>query len=216
MEPSTEKGAPGIGVDAAGGAVIDPTANVIALSQAATKRQDDLREAERRYFDAQLAHVREIGRLRAEHQRALDAAETNRLDSIRQVDQQNVNTAAERALAAIHTLAATTQTNAENLRNALNSTATALATQNSASVASITERIAALEKSSYEGKGRQSFADPQIDMLMTEMRKLSAAGSASVGKSAGVSMVAAGIMGGVALVGGILGIAGVLYAVLQP
>jgi len=84
---------PGLGVDAAGIPVIDPTENVKALSEAANKRQDDLRDWLQKYIDTKIdGHIRlsydryegikrefdNIERRRIEHKadttRAVDAA----------------------------------------------------------------------------------------------------------------------------------------------
>jgi len=46
----------GIGVDAEGGPVVDPTSNVLGLVSAAVQRQDDLREAESKFLAAALKH----------------------------------------------------------------------------------------------------------------------------------------------------------------
>lgn len=162
----------GLGVDYFGGPVVDPTENVIALTEAANKRQDDLRELNNKLFDCKADCLETVSNIRADHAKELRMqevrwseelekrakeireSESNRLNAIRQVDVLAVNTAADRAAAAIQALAATTTANAENLRNALNSTATTIATQTSNTVQQITERLAALEKSSYEGKGK--------------------------------------------------------------
>ncbi len=50
--PWNPVGRPGIGVDARGGQVIDPTKNVLDLVEAAIRRQDDLRVAEAKLQDA--------------------------------------------------------------------------------------------------------------------------------------------------------------------
>ena len=54
-----ESAARGIGVDAFGGAVIDPTKNVLDLTAAANRRQDNLREMHNRYLEAKMDTVRE-------------------------------------------------------------------------------------------------------------------------------------------------------------
>lgn len=169
----------GIGVDYAGDQAFDPSENVKALNEAANKRQDDLREANNRLsesefkrLDAALVHMKEILKLQADHAKEISAAEASRLDAIRQVDVTAVRTEADRALAAIQLLAATTSTNADNIRNTLNSTAVSIAKSTSDTVSQITERIAALEKSSYEGVGKQRLADPQMVDLLAEVKLL--------------------------------------------
>lgn len=164
----------------AGTAPIDPTANVL-------RRQDDLREADRALYEARFAHLTDIIRIRAEHDKQIHVLESVRVNAVRETDISAVSTAADRAQAAIQALAAVTTSNADNVRNALTSTAATIAAQHTATVAAITERIAALEKSSYEGKG----------------------------KGAGIGMVGAIVLGGVSLIGGLISIAAVLYAVLS-
>src|ERR1700681_4817181 len=131
-------GQSGIGVDAYGNPTVDPTANVIALNEAANRRQDDLREDAIRLLDCRVDCLREVVTLRAEHakdistiienhSREMRANEAQRLDSIRQVDVTAVRTEASRALEAIQTLAATSARDAETLRNLVNTTAIATA-----------------------------------------------------------------------------------------
>jgi len=70
--------------------VIDPTANVLSLVEAANKRQDDLRIAEARRVDEQME-------LRAYYTEKLADAEAKRLDAIRLVDVGAVSLANEKA-----------------------------------------------------------------------------------------------------------------------
>jgi hypothetical protein len=193
-------GGRGIGVDYQGGPVVDPTENVISLNEAANKRQDDLREANDKYMSARIMHVEEMARLRAEHGKAISELESNRLNAIRQVDQLAVSTAADRAQDAIQTLAATTAANADNVRTALSATAATIATQLTNTVAAITERLAALERSSYEGVGKQKVADPQMERLSALVELLARNQATGAGKSEGtqwaigVGIAAAGVL----------------------
>jgi len=159
------KQAIGLGVDASGGPVIDPTANVIALTEAANQRQDDLRQlndrridAEIRVLTAKLDGIEARMVLRSEFAKELRDSERMRIDAIRQVDVLAVGRTAEQQLAAVQTLAATTTAAAETIRASVSSTATALATQLANTVTGLTERISALEKSSYEGAGKGAGA----------------------------------------------------------
>jgi hypothetical protein len=213
-----QSGVAGVGVDSEGNPVVDPTANVIALNEAANQRQDDLRElnntridAEIRRIDSEIAHVREMATLRAEHGKELASLESSRVNAIRQVDVLAVSTAADRAQTAINTLANATTVNAENLRNALASTASAIAAQHSATVTGITERIAALEKASYEGRGKQTMTDPMLADLVLEMKKMTANGFTHAGKSQGISMAAAVGLAVLGAIGTLSGIASVIH-----
>lgn len=139
---------PGVGVDAFGNQTIDPTANVIALIIASERRQDDLRKASENFLDAKANHIRELGELRASHQKELDSKESSRIDAVRQIDQ-----------AAVRELSIITANLAENLRKDLASTASALADSYGKSTAVISDRIAALEKMANQGSGQRLGAN---------------------------------------------------------
>lgn len=143
-----EKQAIELGVDSREGPVVDPTENVIALTKAESKRQDDLRDAAKELSDAKIAHQKEIGDIRERHQEQLRKAESERLDSIRQVDREDVNKTAAQALSAIATLAAATSTTAETLRSQVATTAQAAATSLTNSMGEVNKRLSALELSS--------------------------------------------------------------------
>ena len=146
----------GRSVDARGKVAYDPSENVIALTKAEARRQDDLREAQDKYQDMVNTHVRELVNLRALFVRDMSIAESKRVDAIRQVDQANVSATAERALAAIQTLERTTASNAENIRTTLTTTATTIAAQWAQTVAEISKRVAALEQTSYASSGKSA------------------------------------------------------------
>jgi hypothetical protein len=191
--------------------VIDPTANVIALNEAANRRQDDLRAETNRRIDTELACVKEIANIRAQHVHDMSQmrsdhaekeamAESKRLDAVRAVDVLAATNTAERAAAANQILAQQTAVNAENLRMALNTTATTIAAQMDTRFATITERIAALEKSSYEGQGKSKVADPAMEMLLAEVKSLRESRSEAGGKQdmsrylTGAALVLAGVL----------------------
>lgn len=152
--PSPASSPSGIAVDAYGAPTVDPTKNVLDHVAAAIHRIDDLLDAQGNLVDAKLAHQSEvvslraahnaeIGRLRAEHASELRLAESGRLDAIRQVD-----------VLAVQTLAQASKDTAEALRVMVDSTAKAIATQTSAAMSTINDRLTLLERLSYEGKGR--------------------------------------------------------------
>ena len=182
--PRVYAGGIGLGVDAQGGPVIDPTANVLLLVEAAEKRQDDLREMNNLRIDAELRNQEQLADLREKHQIAIDSLEAKRLDAVRNVDQLAAKTEADRTSAALTALTTTANTTAETLRSAGQVSAQNLATQFQQAVAAITERIAALEKSSYTGQGKQAVADPMMTELVGEMRNLTAQRAADMGKAA--------------------------------
>lgn len=126
---------------------IDPTANVIALVDAAMKRQDDLRDLESR-------HVEAVARLREDHHEKVRELESNRLDAILRASTVSRESEASGVQTAVRELANVTDRNAETLRNQVATTAAAQASTLAAMVAQINDRISALEKSAYEGAGK--------------------------------------------------------------
>jgi len=175
---------------------VDPTVNVLGHVQAAVQRQDDLREAESKFLASALkhhkqvaelraTHAREFGLLKSEHAKELRDAETARVNAIRQVDVQQRDTQAQTAAAAITALASNVSTVAETLRTAAAQMATNLAEQAAQQNEAINRRLVALEQASYEGRGKQQVADPQIAGLIEEMKRVTAAQVANAGRSAG-------------------------------
>jgi len=143
----------GQGVDAFGGAVVDPTENVKDLSRADVRRQDDLRTANNKLVKAELRHLKETAELRAAHTREMRESEAKRLDAIRQIDVAARTAEADRAIRAIDALATTTKNEADKIRGQLDTTAITLAKQTSEQFDGVNRRIAELERTSYKGEG---------------------------------------------------------------
>lgn len=190
------------------GTFSDPTYNVMQLVGAAVKRQDDLHLSEFKRVDEALQHLKDMALLRAEHSSKMNEKESDRLDAIRQVDVLAGNTQAVAAATAIQALAATTTTNAENIRSTVVSTAATMANQLTNTVAGINERLAALERSSYEGIGKGRVADPQMAELVQEMKSMLRNQATGTGKSEGanatVAYVITAIMTLIAIAGFVL------------
>lgn len=171
--------APGIPVDASGGATIDPTKNVLDLVRAAVERIDDMRDLQAQLTDekiermeASAIYAEKIAVLRAEHNREIRHMESDRVDKIRSVDVANAAATAAQLLSAVTTLATTAQATAETLRNQVAATAAAVASQTERVVNPIIERLALLEKSSNFGQGRAELANPAMTEAIVEMRKI--------------------------------------------
>jgi len=223
-EKERRQGVSGMGVDAHGGPVIDPTKNVLDLVEAAVKRLDDMTILRGQLVEEKILRLEReqallvtMATLRAEHQKDLDTLEAKRLDAVRSVDQLAVKTEADRSAAAITALANAAATTAETLRSAVNTSATNLATQLTNTVNAITERIAALEKSSYTGQGKQAVVDPQLAEMLAEMRAMSAQAAAGGGKSAGINAAWVVMLGAVSLIVGLITIGSFVFvATRQP
>src|SRR6185503_13930108 len=188
------RGRPGIGVDAHGNQVVDPTQNVKDLTEASIKRIDDMNELRALLADEQIKrmerewiHLDRMASLREQHAREARESEAKRLDAIRATDVAAVSTTAAQSLAAIQALASTATATAETLRNQVATTATTIANQTDRIVSPIMERLAALEKIVNIGQGRSTVADPQMTDLMNEMRSLARGRATDSGKSEGMS-----------------------------
>jgi hypothetical protein len=188
---------------------------VLALVEAATKRLDDLRIAATDYSNLQHRHQQEMAAQRAEHEQIVGAlregyqekishAESGRLDSIRQVDREEVAKTAVAANTAITTLAKQTTDLQQTLAKQVTDTAAAQESRNSAQYSDINKRLSALELSSSEGKGKQTVVDPQIDRITVLVETLARNQAAGVGKSEGISASWGVLLGGAGLAVAIL------------
>ena len=139
---------------------IDPTANVLALVDAAVTRINDLQSAEFRRID-------QVMKLSAEFNEKLSVAEAKRIDAIRAVDVTAVSVASERASAQAAVLATNLAATSEALRALIAATAQAGAAQLQQLQVQMTDRISLLEKAQYEGKGRGSLSAPLLMVLST-------------------------------------------------
>jgi hypothetical protein len=181
----------GLGVDASGEPVIDPTKNVIALTEAANKRQDDLRRLTRELYDRDIAHLKEIVGLHSHYQDRVSQAEQGRIDSIRQVDREEVKQMRLEAQSAIKALADTTLTMADTLRNQNQATATTLAKSQQDQWSEMNKRLSALELGSSEGRGQKTVETPLIAELVQEVKALR--GTSSQGSKNMVGYISIGL-----------------------
>lgn len=176
----------------------DPSFNARQVVNAAIKRIDDLskqhdksnhdlRKADERLRNFRFKEIRDRERLIDKHNRELRASdreirvgEKERLHSVREVDQTNAANTAVSLAESLKTFSATANTNAENIRTQLNSTAaimqkntadlaTTLATQQAARDEANNKRFTALEQTSYVGQGKEKVTDPMMEKYMTTM-----------------------------------------------
>lgn len=190
------RGRPGQGVDAFGQAVYDPTQNVKDLTEAANLRQDDLRALTKELGDVKIQHQKEMADARERHRQTTDAireryqevlrkAESDRLDSIRQVDREDVNKTAAQALSAIATLASATTTTAETLRGQVATTAQAAATSLANSMGEVNKRLSALELSYSEGRGKATVESPMMAEMVSKIEALTLTIASNSGQKQG-------------------------------
>jgi len=141
--------------------IIDPTANVILLVEAAVKRLDDLRAAE-------MVRVDERLKIHTDYTHQLAEAEAKRIDAIRSVDVNAVSVASERATQQAAVLANQVAASADALRALVATTATTMAEQSRQLSSQLTDRLTQLERAQYEGKGRSGLSAPLL-MLIAAM-----------------------------------------------
>jgi len=147
--------------------VIDPTANVLQLVEAAIQRQDDLRLAEKEHVAEvlrlrgeqrahDLAHMSEIVEIRANYDYQLREAEAKRIDAIRAVDVGAVAAAAAVQTTQATTLASQVASSAEALRNQVAAAASAQTVALAAALEPIIKDIADLRRAQYEAQGQKA------------------------------------------------------------
>lgn len=224
--PAGAAGRPGIPVDYENSPAVDPTDAVRELVLAGEKRQDDLRLLTKELYDSknscakELSELREryheaIGRLREEHQAKMMAAEAGRLDSIRQVDREEVSKTAVAANTAITTLAKQTNDLATTLAKQVADTALAAEARNSAQYSDTNKRLSALELSSSEGKGKQTVADPAMDKLVLVVGELAKAQAMGSGKTQGSTAMWGYVAAGIAGLGFLISLAITIFFALR-
>lgn len=173
---------------------VDPTENVKALTDAAVQRIDDMADLQAKITDEKIkrmereqVHLRDIVTLEAKHTTELRVAESARLDSIRQVDREVGDKTASQVLSAVQTLAATAATTAETLRNQVATTNAAAEGRLSAITGEFNKRLAELERTGSEGRGKQAMADPQMERLSMMVEQLTRTQAQGAGERRGMS-----------------------------
>lgn len=213
----------GPSVDRAGTPVVDPTPNVKDLAESYSKRQDDLREKDKEISDIKHVHMKELAALRAEHnatvgtlreahQDKVSNKEAARIDSIRQVDREEVAKTAVAANLAITTLAKQTSDLQQSLAKQVSDTAAAQETRNSAQYSEINKRISTLELNQSEGRGKTSVVDPQMDKLTMMVETMSRNQASGSGAHQATKDYTAWIF---AAFGALLGLSGLVFALIK-
>jgi len=195
----------------------DPTINVQNLLRAAIIRVDDLRDAETRrvnqLIEAEQRRVDEKLALIEKYERLLQQAEAKRIDAIRVVDVNAVSVANDRAAAQAQVLANQVSASADTLRTLVATTASTVAQQLAQVTGQLSDRLAVLEKSSYEGKGRESYSDPMLAQLISEVKGLREAQSGSAGRSGGVDRTVQYVVTGIGVLLTLLTIGSVIVGI---
>ena len=206
----------GLGVDSSGAPVVDPTANVLSLVEAAVKRLDDIAELRatftERLIKAEAERIDTAAALRAEYTEKLSLAESRRIDAIRAVDVGAVAIASERAAQQASVLATQVATSAETLRALVATTAQTVAANLTSVSEQLIKRISTLEQSTWVGSGRSAISDPIQEEMVKQLRKLGESRDISVGSSSGSKAMWGYVA---AAIGFLIGISGVVIAVIE-
>lgn len=193
--------------------VKDPTQNVLDAQDAAVQRLDDVSDlrfsAIRDIVDLQVEHLKYVMELRAEHGKELAKAEAGRIDAIRVVDVNAVSVANEKGTLQAATLQTQVLASAEALRVQTAAIATGLATQLSATLGPLTDRVALIEQAQYKSQGSASVADPAIAKMALAIETLSGTSRQGAGN------VVAYILGGFGFLGTMVGIISAIVFILR-
>lgn len=211
----------GVAVDAKGGPVVDPTKNVLDLVEASIRRQDDLRTAAEKLFQAKtdaaerLDHLRyeraqdaaraladkleSEAKLRSDYDQKLREAESKRIDAIRLVDVNAVSEDRRRTGEQAVALATQVSQSADTVRALVASTKTSTDLSVSQVTQALSQRITTLEQAGYQQAGKQTISDPALLALNAKVDALVNSRADIVGRDTGRSDVVGWIVAGVAL-----------------
>ena len=153
---------PGVGVDSHGGAVVDPTKNVLDLVRAGLDNQDAMRDGLKELLNEKVSGLTAIVNLISSnivaYQNSQRDAETRRIDELAETRQEFQNTIRDML--------------AESVRT----TSTLVSTQLVQIQATFDTRVSKLEAGAFTQAGKSSVSDPATADALTRM----AAGIASL------------------------------------
>jgi hypothetical protein len=146
---------PGIGVDSKGGAVIDPTKNVLDLVRAGQDYQNAQRDALKELLTEKVEGLKDLIKILSEsivaYQNAQRDAETKRIDQLAQTRQEFQNTIRDML--------------AESVRTTSNLVSTQLVQIQ----ATFDTRVTKLEAGAFTQAGKSSVQDPQTADALSKM-----------------------------------------------
>lgn len=145
-----------------------------------------------------------------EYDDKLRLAESKRIDAIRLVDVQAVQTASEKASQAAQVLQAQVVSSSDQFRALVSSVAENTASQLRQMIGPMSDRLALIEKNQYQGAGKESVTDPMIAALLTKIDSLAQSRSEDVGKGLGRGELIAYVIAAIAIIGFVLSTIGFL------
>ena len=187
VPPAEDIDLPGVAVDARGGAVIDPTKNVLDLVRAESKYQDalrdlitahqtEIREIEFRHYEAMRALQERFSQNTRDqettYQNAMRDAESKRTDQLRHAESQRIDQLAQTRQEFSNTIR-------DMLAESVRTTSTLVSTQLVQIQATFDTRVSKLEAGAFTQAGKSSVADPATADSLTRMQNMIAANAAS-------------------------------------
>jgi hypothetical protein len=174
MADENPQGQHGIGVDAYGRSVIDPTENVVALVKAGEITAEKLREADKRFLDAQLRAQQTLQDYARESEIRLQnfarEAEAKLQTAMREAEARYARDVAAAETRRIDQLAETRQEFQNTIRDMLaesvRTTSSLVSTQLVQIQATFDARVTKLEQAQLTQAGRSSVADPAIEAMI--------------------------------------------------
>ena len=165
-DPRSQGRQPGVGVDAMGGQVIDPTKNVEDLFRAGEFTNEKLRAADNRFLDSQISWGEKFQNFAREAQ--------DRFQNLARESESRLHLALLNAeTRRIDQIASTTQVFQNTIRDMLaesvKSTSSLVSTQLVQIQATFDTRVTKLEAYQLTQAGRSSVADPAIDSAMSRL-----------------------------------------------
>jgi hypothetical protein len=200
----------GLGVDATGGPVVDPTENVKSLVLAEKEHHKEIR-------DLLATHDREIRTAEARYQDDMRAAESAKRDALAAMKAANDALLFSINADAVKTTSELISTQLTKVTDSLSAQIGALTKsfgdQLNASINALSERLREQERFRYEQAGKTSVTDPSTAEALKRIAELRETGKISEGESAGRMRVLA-VAVGVSSVLSFLVAAGGLFATI--
>ncbi len=202
-------GQPGIGVDAAGGAVIDPTENVLALVDAQARFQGEKDALTAKLSANESAWV-------IKYFEALMAAERTRVNDLASQKSSYDKQIAETQTTQLKTTSDLVSTQLDKVTDSLSGSLNKTADNIIGILAGLTDRLSKVEQFRYETGGKSSVSDPALMQIVQDITTIKTRLATGEGAKAGIDTDALSRHAGNQNIIGIWGIAiGVLIAIVS-
>lgn len=162
-------GRPGIGVDAGGAPVIDPTENVLALVDAQARFQREKDADAERYLSAEIRHVNTYFDM-------VISAERRRVDDLAALKKDYDKQISETQREQMKTTSDLVSTQLDKVTTSLSETINKTSDNIVATLATMNSRLAEVEKFRYDMGGRAAVSDPAMAQIANDLSQLKLAG----------------------------------------